>query len=199
MYSSSLSLSFPRERSTFLRVAFRISCSIEKDTSFVFSPPPRGRFPPALLLSVFLFFVRFLFVSPVSSLSLKVLPDEVVRGGDHRCQLRGTGSRRLISSYDHSRMNRSTWATTLTIPRWVADYERMGPMSCTIEELRSFFSGQRGLAANGCFYLHALIVVPLIVFESKSKKEMKHLNGCDLLLLQIFFKWFNAADNTDRN
>lgn len=60
-------------------------------------------------------------------LAPKFLPDErgVAHGKDHRCQLRGTGSWRLISSSDHSRMNRSTWATMLTVLLWMAGYERM--------------------------------------------------------------------------
>lgn len=80
---------------------------------------------PSSLLSSLLLLLR-----PRESVSyhpLKFLPDEcgVAHGKDRRCQLRGTGSWRLISSSDHSRMNRSTWATMLRVLLWVADYERM--------------------------------------------------------------------------
>lgn len=115
--------------SLFLRDALTrcipVFCLITDGIRLVFSSPGDRSF---LLLVFFVLFLLSLFLfESVSYLPPKFLPDkrEVVYKRDHHCQLRGTGSWQLISSSDHSRMNRSTWATMLTVSLWVADYERI--------------------------------------------------------------------------
>lgn len=120
---------FPSCRRDALTLRIPVSCLVANGTRPVFSflggEERKFLHPPTVLLSLLLHRPR----ESVSYLPPKFLPDEcgIAHGKDHRYQLRGTGSWRLISSSDHSRMNRSTWATMLTggALLWVADYKRM--------------------------------------------------------------------------
>lgn len=129
---------------THLRVAFRFLAWLRTGpVPYFLSWKEKGFFTPSSPIVLLLLRPR----ESVSYLPPKFLPDEcgVAYGKDHRCQLRETGSWWLISSSDHSRMNRSLPCSRFSYGRRIT---KEWPMSYTTEV---------------CFFFLYIYVYPTLV------------------------------------
>lgn len=150
---------------------------------------------PLLLPSLFLF-------EPVSYLLPKFLPDkrEVVYERDHRCQLRGTGSWQLISSSDHSRMNRSTWATMLTVSLWVAGYERILSVVYSPSWFSFFIFNvlYSMFASDDQLYVSMSVLLFLESIEKKTENQTSVVLMIGLLCKLLIYDPYYDIDNDEK-